>query len=101
MQTADLTGLLERVGIKPETIKSSPLKAQPNPFETFTPEAREATRKVVLDLYESFVGLVQERRGMTRDQVTRIADGRIFSGRQALANGLVDEVGASTRHGRG
>lgn len=93
LQTADLTGLLERVGIKPETIKSSPLKAQPNPFETFTPEAREATRKVVLDLYESFVGLVQERRGMTRDQVTRIADGRIFSGRQALANGLVDEVG--------
>lgn len=95
LQTADVTGLLDRVGIKPETIKSSPLKAQPNPFETFTPDAREATRKVVLDIYESFVKLVQERRGLTRDQLMRIADGRVFSGSQALANGLIDEVGGA------
>jgi protease IV len=95
LQTADVTGLLDRIGIKPETIKSSSLKAQPNPFETFTPEAREATRKVVLDIYEGFVKLVQERRGLSRDQLTRIADGRVFSGGQALANGLIDELGGT------
>lgn len=93
LQTADVTGLLDRIGIKPETIKSSALKAQPNPFETFTPEAREATRKVVLDIYDGFVRLVQERRGLTREQTMRLADGRVFSGNQALANGLVDELG--------
>ncbi len=93
LQTADVTGLLDRIGIKPETIKSSSLKAQPNPLETFTPEAREATRKVVLDIYEGFVKLVQERRGLNRDQIARIADGRVFSGSQALANGLIDELG--------
>jgi protease-4 len=95
LQTADVTGLLDRIGIKPETIKSSALKAQPNPFETFTPEAREATRKVVLDIYEGFVKLVQQRRGLSREQVTRIADGRVFSGSQALANGLIDELGGT------
>ncbi len=93
LQTADVTGLLDRIGIRPETIKSTSLKAQPNPLETFTPEAREATRKVVFDIYQGFVKLVQERRGLSGDQMVRVADGRIFSGSQALANGLVDELG--------
>jgi protease-4 len=93
LQTADLTGLLERIGIKPEAIKSRPLKAQPNPFEPFTEEAREAARRVVLDLFDLFVDLVAERRGMSRDAALVLADGRIFSGRQALANGLVDALG--------
>lgn len=93
LQTADVTGLLDRIGVKPETIKSSSLKAQPNPLEAFTPEAREATRKVVLDIYDSFVSLVRERRKLTEEQVAVIADGRIFTGRQALANGLIDQLG--------
>lgn len=93
LQTADMTGLLEHLGIKPETIKSSPLKAQPNPFETFTPEAREATRLVVADIYNSFVALVRERRALKPDQVAKLTDGRVFSGRQATDNGLVDQLG--------
>lgn len=93
LQTADMTGLLEHLGIKPETIKSSPLKAQPNPFETFTPEAREATRLVVADIYNSFVALVRERRALKPDQVAKLTDGRVFSGRQAADNGLVDQLG--------
>lgn len=93
LQTADVTGLLERIGVKPETIKSTALKAQPNPFEAFTPEAREATRKVVLDIYQSFLDLVRERRQLALGQLAAVADGRIFTGRQALANGLIDEIG--------
>ena len=93
LQTADLTGLLQKVGIKPETVKSSPLKAQPNPLEPFTPEAREATRKVVGDIYEMFVSMVQERRRLSREQVDKLADGSVFTGRQAKANGLVDVLG--------
>ena len=96
LQTADLTGLLDRIGVKPEIIKSRPLKAQPNPFEPFTPEAREVARQVVLDLFDLFVDMVAERRGMSRDAVLVLADGRIFSGRQAFANGLVDALGGET-----
>ena len=51
MQTADITGMLEKLGIKPETVKSSPLKAQPNPIEPFPLAAREATEVVVGDLF--------------------------------------------------
>ncbi len=92
-QTADITGLLEKIGIKPETFKSGPLKAQPNPFEAISPVAREATQGVVRELYGMFVDMVAERRGLDRTRVATIADGRIFSGRQAKELGLVDEIG--------
>lgn len=93
LQTADMTALLDRLGIKPETIKSGALKAQPNPFEPFTPEAREATQKLVLDMHAMFVDMVAERRRLERDTVLKMADGRVFTGRQALANGLIDRLG--------
>ncbi len=96
MQTADITGLLEKLGVKPETIKSRPLKAQPNPLELLTPEAREAARFVVLDLFEMFVDMVQQRRNLPRDKVLALADGRVFTGRQAVANGLVDALGGES-----
>lgn len=94
MQTVDLTGLLEKLGIKPEVVKSSPLKAQPNPLERFTPEARKATEVVIQDFYNMFVDLVAERRSLPRDKVLALADGRVFSGRQAKEAGLVDSLGA-------
>lgn len=93
VQSADVTGLLEKIGIKPEMVKSSPLKAQPNPLEPFTPEARAATQRVVLDVYDMFVNLVQERRKLTPEQLAAVTDGGIFTGRQAQANGLVDALG--------
>lgn len=94
MQSTDVTGLLEKLGIKPETVKSAPLKAQPNPMEPFSPEAREASREIVLDIYDLFVGMVAERRGMSHEEVLKLADGRVFTGRQALARGLIDELGS-------
>ena len=97
MQSADVTGLLDKLGIKPFSIKSRPLKAQPNPLEPLTEEARKATKAVVLDFFEFFVDLVVERRNMPRETVLGLADGRIFTGRQALASGLVDEIGGETQ----
>lgn len=93
MQTADVTQLLEKLGIQPESIKSGPLKAQPNPLEPFTPAAREATEAVVEDIYRMFVGMVEERRKLSFEDVIRLADGRVYTGRQALANGLIDAIG--------
>ena len=93
MQTADITGMLEKLGIKPETVKSGPLKAQPNPMESFLPAARDATEEVVGDLYAIFVDMVATRREIDRDKVLTLADGRVFSGRQAHQVGLVDAIG--------
>ena len=94
LQTADVTGLLNKIGIKSVVVKSGPLKAQPNPLEKFLPAARKATEAIIADYFDMFVTLVAERRSLSREQVLKLADGRIFSGRQAKKAGLVDALGA-------
>ncbi|MCA3262468.1 MAG: signal peptide peptidase SppA [Telmatospirillum sp.] len=93
MQTADVTGLLSKLGVVPETIKSAPLKAVPSPFEALTEEGRAATRLLIDDMYDMFVGMVAERRNFDRPTALKLADGRVYTGRQAKANGLVDALG--------
>lgn len=93
LQSADVTGLLQKLGVQPEIFKSGPLKAQPNPLEPLTDTARAATQTVLMDLYQQFVDLVVERRKLGRDKVLELADGRVFSGRAAKAADLVDEIG--------
>ncbi len=89
----DVTGLMDKLGVKLEAIKSSPLKAEPSPFNPTTDAERAMVQKLISDSYDWFVGLVAERRPLSRDQVLALADGSIFTGRQALANKLIDEVG--------
>ncbi|MGB8275140.1 MAG: signal peptide peptidase SppA [Alphaproteobacteria bacterium] len=93
LQSTDITGLLEKLGIATEALKSGPLKAVPSPLEPLTPEARAATMDVIRDVFDMFVGLVADRRSLSRDRALGLADGRVYTGRQALANGLVDEIG--------
>lgn len=93
MQTTEITGLLEKLGIKAEAIKSGPLKAAPSPLEPMTEEVRRATQRVVADIFALFVDMVAERRGLARDAVLALADGRIFTGRRAVADKLVDAIG--------
>lgn len=96
LQSADVTGLLKKLGIAPEVIKSAPLKAVPNPFEPLTEEGRKATRRVVMDMYRFFLNLVEQRRHMSADEAQALADGRIFTGRQAVANKLIDALGGES-----
>lgn len=93
LQTTEFTGLLEKIGIRAETIKSAPLKATPSPFEELTPESRAAAQAVVDDIYGWFVDLFAERRGLPRQTALELADGRVFTGRQALAVKLIDGIG--------
>ena len=93
MQTTDITGLLDKLGIKPEAIKSSPLKAQPNPLEPMTADARRAMQIVISDMYDMFVDMVVERRKLDQAAAVKLADGRIYTGRQAVRNGLIDALG--------
>lgn len=92
-QYPNLTELMKTIGIKVEEIKSSPLKAAPNGFEPTSPEARAAIEAIVMDSYAWFRGLVQTRRHLDGEALGRVADGRVFTGRQAFDLKLVDELG--------
>ena len=85
--------LLKTVGVKVEEVKSSPLKAAPNGFEPTSPEARAALDALVKDSYAWFRGLVKERRGMDDALLEKVADGRVFTGRQAIDLKLIDQLG--------
>ncbi len=92
-QYPNFTDVLKTIGIKVEEVKSSPLKAAPSGFEPTSPEARAAIEAIVLDSYEWFRGLVKDRRNLDDAQLNQIADGRVFTGRQAVPLRLVDELG--------
>ena len=93
VQFPDLTGLMDKVGVKLEEVKSSPLKAEPSPFNPTTDEERAMIRAMIMDSYDWFVGLVTERRPLSRIEVLALADGSVFTGRQALDRKLVDALG--------
>ena len=92
-QYPNFTDVLKTIGIKVEEIKSSPLKAAPSGYEPTSPEARAAIEAIVLDSYAWFKGLVKDRRQLDDAQLARVADGRVFTGRQAVALKLVDSLG--------
>src|SRR6516165_4513585 len=92
-QYPNFSELLKTVGVKVEEVKSSPLKAAPNGFEPTSPEARDALDSLVKDSYAWFKGLVKDRRGMDDELLAKVADGRVFTGRQAVELKLIDQLG--------
>ncbi len=92
-QYGDVSSLFDKVGVKVDAVKSSPLKAEPSPFHPATEEAKQMIGRVVTDSYGWFVDLVTERRKFDRAKTLSLADGSIFTGSQGLANGLVDRIG--------
>lgn len=92
-QFPNFTDLLKTVGVKVEEVKSSPLKAAPNGYEPTTPEARAALDSLVKDSYAWFRSLVKTRRSMDDALLEKVADGRVFTGHQALDLKLIDQLG--------
>jgi protease IV len=92
-QYPNFTDLLDKVGVKVESIKSSPLKAAPSGFEPTSPEARAAIESIIKDSYAWFRGLVQDRRHLNDDELQAVADGRVFTGHQGIGLKLIDELG--------
>ncbi len=92
-QYPEVSQLLDKVGVEIETVKSAPLKAEPSPFKPATPEGLAVIAGIVRDTYDWFVDIVAERRGLERSDALILADGRIFTGRQALDAKLIDEIG--------
>jgi len=93
IQYPEVSELLNKLGVKVEEVKSSPLKAEPSPFNPTTDAERQMLAAMISDSYNWFVDLISERRRLPRDQVLTLADGSIFTGRQALERKLVDALG--------
>ena len=93
VQWPEFYDLMGKVGVRMRVVRSGPLKALPNGFEPTPEEAKRVMADLVRDSYDWFVQLVAKRRGLDEVTARKLADGRIYSGRQALKAGLVDELG--------
>lgn len=89
----EVSKLLDTLGIKFEEIKSGELKAEPTPYKPVSEKARQVSMLMVQDAFDWFIGLVAERRKMTEARARVLADGRVYTGRQALKEGLIDTIG--------
>lgn len=85
--------LMKRVGVEANTFKSGELKDVGSPFRRSTPREREYFAGLIADVYDQFVGVVSRERDLSIAQVKKYADGRVFTGRQALEYGFVDTLG--------
>lgn len=93
MVSSGLYPLLDKIGVEPRIIKSGEFKDAGTPLREMSEADRAYLQSTVDELHDQFAGLVAERRGVSRKQVDKLADGRVFSGRQAVENGLVDALG--------
>lgn len=93
LESGNIGGLLSKIGVTPTTIVSGPLKGQPSLTEPLSPEGRQVLQALVMNMYDQFVGYVAAGRHMDAAKVRALADGRAYTGEQALKLGLIDALG--------
>ena len=93
LQSFDVSELMARLGVRPDILTTGPFKAQPNPFQPLTDQGRAEMMRVLEDLHGQFIAMVVAGRRMDEARVRPLADGRVFTGRQALGLGLIDAIG--------
>ncbi len=95
MQFTKMKGLYEKVGLEQQVVKSGQFKDSGSIFRDLSDEEIAILQETVDDVYNQFVDAISESRvdHLTRDEITKLADGRIFSGNQALTHKLVDKLG--------
>ena len=93
MEFPNATELLDRIGFRMETVQSSEHKDIGSPFREMSEQDRALLASLVDDVYDQFVDAVVAERHLPRERVLEMADGRLFSGRQAIGNGLIDAEG--------
>jgi protease-4 len=92
-QWPEFSGLLEKLGVKVNEIKSGPLKANPSPFQPLDEPGKAAAEQMVAESQRWFVNLVRTRRGIDTSRVAGLEEGRVFSGREAVTHKLIDQIG--------
>ena len=89
----DMSGLYDKLGIKVETITAGKNKAMGNGTQPLTDEQREILQNMLDETHSQFIEVVSTGRHLSIEEASKLADGRIYTAKQALANGLVDEIG--------
>ena len=89
----EISKLLDTLGIKMEEIKSGELKAEPSPYKPVSDRVRQVSNEMVQESFAWFTGLVVERRKLSAERVRVLADGRVYTGRQAVTEKLIDALG--------
>ena len=93
LESPEFSGLLSKLGIGAEVVRSGPLKDEPSMVRPISPAGRDVLQGIVNDMYDQFVQMVAKGRNMSPDKVRQLGDGRPYTGRQALALGLIDQIG--------
>ncbi len=93
IQFREVHALFDKLGLRTRVVKSGPLKDSGSPFREMTDEERRVFQDLIDDLFGQFVDAVAEGRGLSAEEVRTLADGRVYSGSQALELGLVDRLG--------
>ena len=94
LQTAEITELLEKIGINPIVIKSGDLKATPNPLEGVSEKDSEYLNNIIKSMQLEFINILSENRDIDNETLRIISDGRIFTGKQAKELNLIDFIGS-------
>lgn len=93
MDIPQVQGLMDKIGIGQETLVTAPFKDAASYMHPLSPEARSYLEKVLMNMHDQFVGIVAKGRKMDFEKARELANGKIFTGEQALALGLVDAMG--------
>ncbi len=93
MQVPNIKGLLDKVGVKAQVLKSGPYKDAGSIFRPLKEEEKKVLMGTINDIYQQFIEAISESRHIPLAKVKTFADGRVFTGRQAKKYGLIDELG--------
>lgn len=96
IQWPEVSELMGKVGVKMNEVKSGELKASPSPFAPADEPSLQVVREMINDSFRWFGSLVESRRGIKLADVPGLAQGRIFSGREALNHKMIDAIGGET-----
>lgn len=94
MSGFNLKGLTEKLGVEPKIVKSGPFKDITSMYRPMTDAERTILQGLIDDSYDQFLSAVASGRSMKKEEVKKLADGRIYTGRQAIKNGLIDKLGS-------
>jgi protease-4 len=93
MEIPNVQGLMDKIGVETQIIKSGKHKDMASVFRALKPEEKAILQNVLDDVHDQFINAVSESRGLSFTTIRELADGRIFTGRMAKELGLVDELG--------
>ena len=96
-QTFSVAGTMKKIGVKAVTIKSGKLKDMASPLHDLSDDERQVLEGIIEDLYQQFLAVVAKGRpGLSEQKIRELADGRVFTAKQALTEGLIDRIGYLT-----